>query len=116
MKRLIAVLLVLTIVFTFAACGGDSASSGSDAGDAQTSGVDMSAFPADVNEWTGQNYIDYFKAQGLFIEEGSYETWLQNHAEYFPGTHPGGGGLYSGHRPVLSLFPCPYGPQLPQGG
>ncbi len=82
MKKFFALLLVLTCVFTFAACGGDTGDTGSD-----TPGpVDMSAFPADINEWTGQNYIDYFKAQGLFIEEGSYKTWLQDHAEYFPGT------------------------------
>ena len=83
MKKFLAVLLMAVMVFTFCACGGGT--SGSE-GSSETSGVDMSAFPSDVNEWTGQNFIDYFKAQGLFIEEGSYETWLQNHTEYWAGT------------------------------
>lgn len=80
MKKFLAVLMIAAMVFTLCACGGGTGSGGSGAE------VDMSAFPADVNEWTGQNYIDYFKAQGLFIEEGSYETWLQNHTDYWPGT------------------------------
>ena len=85
MKKFFAVLLMLTMVFTFCACGGDTASSGNDSGDT-ASGIDMSAFPADVNEWTGQNFIDYFKAQGLFTDDSAHETWLQDHANYWPQT------------------------------
>ena len=85
MKKFFAVLLILTMVFTFCACGGDTASSGNDSGDT-ASGIDMSAFPADVNEWTGQNFIDYFKAQGLFTDDSAHETWLQDHANYWPQT------------------------------
>ena len=78
MKKFLAILLAGLLVLCLAACGGNENEGPQE--------VDMSAFPADVNEWTGQNYIDYFKAQGLFIEKGSYETWLQNHAEDWPGT------------------------------
>ncbi len=84
MKKFFAVLLVLVMVFTLAACGesGGSESEGS----TESSGVDMSAYPADVNEWTGQNYIDYFKAVGLFTDDNAHETWLQDHANYWPET------------------------------
>lgn len=80
MKKLLAFLLAAVMVFALTACGNNPGTGG------EASEVDMSAFPADVSEWTGQNYIDYFKAQGLFIEEGSYETWIQNHEEDWPET------------------------------
>ena len=84
MKKFFAVLLIAVMVFTFAACGGESGS-GSEAAEGG-SGIDMSAYPSDINEWTGQNFIDYFKAQGLFTDDNAHETWLQDHASYWPGT------------------------------
>lgn len=82
MKKLFSALLALALVLVLAACGGSN-------GDAQSggeSGVDISAYPADINAWTGQNFIDYFTEAGVFGTADGGESWLQDHADYWPGT------------------------------
>lgn len=76
MKKLMAAFMAMILAFSLAACGGDGGNK--DGGE-----VDMSAYPADINEWTGQNFIDYFTAAGVC--EGC-EPWTQDHASYWPGT------------------------------
>lgn len=83
MKKILAVILALGMVLGLAACG-----EGSGKGDASGGGdTDMSKYPAKLEEWTGQNFLDYFTDAGIFYDkENEAETWLQNHAEYWPET------------------------------
>ena len=88
MKKFLAVLLAVVMTISLAACSGSGSgsSSGSSSDGASGSSVDMSAYPADVSEWTAQNFVDYFKAQGLFTDDDDHETWIQDHEMYWPGT------------------------------
>lgn len=78
MKKLMAILMALTFVFSLAGCGGGG--SGAD------SIVPVDSVTVDVNNPDGQAVIDYFKAAGLFNEDGGMEIWSQNHEEYWPET------------------------------
>ncbi len=86
MKKVLSFLLTLCLGFTLTACSssssGDKDSGSSDA----SSAVDFSKYPSSLNEWTGQNFIDYFKEYGLFTDGNGAETWVQDHANYWPGT------------------------------
>lgn len=71
--------MVLAIVLGMAACGKDEKK------EPDTAKIDMSKYPADVNEWSGQNLIDYFVEAGVFTgTQSGDETWLQDH-EYWTG-------------------------------
>lgn len=80
MKKVFSTLLALALVLSLAACGGSNGGSGG------KSDVDMSAYPADLGDWTGQNFIDYFTEAGAFTEADGGNSWLQDHADYWPGT------------------------------
>ena len=106
MKKLLALSLAVTMVLALAACGdpgGSPSSPNSNAGTQESTpagggesqepsggnpsgGVDLSAYPADLNDWTGQNFIDYFTAAGVFTEGAGRESWLQDHIDYWPET------------------------------
>lgn len=80
MKKVFSTLLALALALSLAACGGSGGKSGGG------SDIDMSAYPSDINEWTGQNFIDYFTEAGVFGTADGGESWLQDHADYWPGT------------------------------
>lgn len=106
MKKLLALALAMMMVLSLAACGdsgsGNTGNPNSDPGTQEstpaggesqepsggdtTGGTDLSAYPADLNDWTGQNFIDYFTAAGVFTEGNGRETWLQDHVDYWPET------------------------------
>ena len=101
MKKLLALALAMMMVLSLAACGdtGSSPSApNSDAGTQESTpvggegsqepagGTDLSAYPANLNDWTGQNFIDYFTAAGVFTEGAGRESWLQDHIDYWPET------------------------------
>lgn len=83
MKKLITLLLALTMVLCLVACGSSNDAKADDT--AENTGIDMSKYPADINEWSGQNFNDYFTEAGIFHENNA-ETWLQDHEIYWPGT------------------------------
>ena len=92
MKKLFALLLAMMMVLALAACsdpGSNPDPSNNNAGtqeSAPAGGVDLSAYPAGLNDWTGQNFIDYFTAAGVFAEGPGRESWLQDHVDYWPET------------------------------
>ena len=102
MKKLLALFLAVMMVLSLAACadsgGGDTGNPNSDAGTQESNpagggeskepsgGGALSGYPADLNDWTGQNFIDYFTAAGVFTEGSGRESWLQDHADYWPET------------------------------
>ena len=89
MKKVLAILVAAVMLLTLAACGGETnndAVGGSPSGEESTNGVDMSKYPSDLNDWSGQDFIDYFKEVGVFTDGNGFETWLQDHATYWPGT------------------------------
>lgn len=74
MKKLLALILSLTMVLCLAACGED--------GGAKE--VDMSKYPTDINEWTAQNFNDYFTDAGVYTNADW--VYLQDHATYWAGS------------------------------
>lgn len=109
MKKILATLLTAAMLLSVSACGNEggsadgsdngtsaptssaptsSASEGSDNGTQAPAGEagGIEGYPASLNDWTGQQFIDYFKSVGVFNDGGGEETWLQNHAEYWPGS------------------------------
>jgi hypothetical protein len=86
MKKIISLLLAAVLVLSLAACGG-STKTAEDTPEEDTSAtVDLSAYPDSLDEWTSQNFIDYFQSYGLFTDGDGFETWTQDHATYWPGT------------------------------
>ncbi len=61
MKKLLVLILSLIMALGLAACGGD--------GGDKSGGVDMSKYPADIDEWTAQNFNDYFTEAGVYTNE-----------------------------------------------
>lgn len=99
MKKWIAIMMTGILLLGCTACssetggagtgndvvsGNTGASTGNDA--ASESSVDMSNYPESLDDWTGQNFVDYFKEVGVFTDDGDYETWVQDHATYWPET------------------------------
>ncbi len=74
MKKLLTVLLAAVMVFAMAACGGGG----------EKATVDMSKFPSDLNEWTAQDFNDYFEAAGCYTDKNL--IYIQDHATYYAGT------------------------------
>lgn len=79
MKKVLAMVLALMMVLAMTACNGGGADKTTEAG-----GIDMSKYPAKLNEWSGQNFLDYFKEAGVFTNEEW--TYVQDHATYWAGT------------------------------
>jgi hypothetical protein len=107
MKKILSIVLALAMLLSFAACSntqGDSsgnnsnvstgdnsnaASNGADNTALEGSGstaevnVDWAQYPTDINEWTAQNYLDYFVEAVEFPSD--CETWFQDHTNYWSG-------------------------------
>lgn len=86
-KAAICFILVLMVGLTACSGSGDKnkASSGNaDTNSNKTDKVDISKYPSDINEWTSQDFIDYFTAAGVFTNKDW--TWIQDHATYWSGT------------------------------
>ena len=49
-------------------------------------GVDLSRFPSSLNEWTGQDFIDYFALAGVFATGKGYAVWVESHEKNWPKT------------------------------
>lgn len=81
MKKVVALLLTFIMLLGLVACGNGE----KDKEDGKIS-VDMSKYPAAIAEWSGQNFIDFFKDAGVFYDGNGAETWLQDHVDYWPGT------------------------------
>jgi predicted small lipoprotein YifL len=91
MKKVISLLMAAVLVLSLAACGGSTTNSTEDSAadsavEDTSATVDLSAYPDSLDEWTGQNFIDYFQSAGLFTDGDGFETWTQDHATYWPGT------------------------------
>lgn len=78
MKKLLAMVLAVTMLFSLTACG--SKDNGKDNGKKQE--VDMSAYPTDINEWSVDNLMDYFTKAGLFEKEDW--KYVQNEDDCVP--------------------------------
>lgn len=83
MKKILAVALALVMALSMAACNTGNNSTPSTTG-GEASGIDMSKYPADINEWSAQNFNDYFTEAGVYTD-ASY-IYLQDHATYYTGT------------------------------
>jgi predicted small secreted protein len=79
MKKFLAIISIMILTCALTACG---SSTGEDAG-ITVKDVDISAYPADINEWTAQNIIDYFSEAVEFPKD--CETWVQDHETYYSG-------------------------------
>ena len=89
MKKTLISILILAMISCFAACSAEapekSASSSAESA-ASLSQPSGSAGVIDPSDWSGQDYIDYFTEAGLFTDREGYETWIQSHEDYWPGT------------------------------
>ena len=83
MKKVLAIVLAVVMLFSFAACGSQGANHGYIPEDVQINEVDLSKYPADFSQWTAQNIMDYFWEAVDYPRD--CETWLQNHAEDWAG-------------------------------
>lgn len=84
MKKVLAIFCMITVLFGFTACGnGEGTNAASN--DGKTAEADMSNYPESLEEWSAQNFIDYFTETGLFTDGGGYETWIQDHSTYWQG-------------------------------
>ncbi len=79
MKKVLAMILAAVLLLGAAACGTADGGKGS-------GGPDLGNYPESLDAWSGQDFIDYFTEAGIFTEGNGAETWLQDHATYWPGT------------------------------
>jgi ABC-type transport system substrate-binding protein len=87
MKKVLSILLAAALALSLAACGGSTTKTAEDsAAEDAAATVDLSAYPDSLDEWTSQNFIDYFQSFGLFTDGDGFETWTQDHATYWPDT------------------------------
>ena len=77
MKRLLSLVLATMIALSLAACGDPNSSNG------DVNDVDLSAYPADINDWTARQLLDYFKEAVPALS--SCEDWFQPHVPYWAG-------------------------------
>lgn len=89
MKKIAAIFFACLMLITFVACGtqnGENSGKTPESKDGATLDIDMSKYPADINDWTGKNFTDYFTEAGVFYDGNGAEIWFQNHADYYPET------------------------------
>ena len=92
MKKVLAIVLAAIMVMALAACSANTGKDGQDntsdpaSSTSDTVKVDMSKYPSNINEWTGQNFVDYFKEAGVFKDGDGAETWMQPHEMYWDST------------------------------
>lgn len=108
MKKILATLLTAAMLLSVSACGTEGGNAGnSDSGTSapassaptssapegsssedgtqapeETSGGEaggIEGYPASLDDWTGQQFVDYFKSVGIFNDGGDEETWIQDH-------------------------------------
>ena len=82
MKKVFSLMLALVMVLTLAACGGSGNNNDSSGGNGSLD-IDMSKYPSAIEDWTGQNFIDYFTEAGACTGGAGFETWMQPHEMYW---------------------------------
>ncbi len=83
MKKIMKVVLATFLLVCFAGCNKESDGKNDDE---NSTDVDMSKYLAEISEWSGQNFVDYFTDAGVFSNDNGYETWIQDHTSYWPDT------------------------------
>lgn len=79
MKKLIAMVLALIMMLSMAACtAGKSNETTGGQGDI------LSKYPANINEWTSENFNEYFKEMGVYTDDKW--AYVQDHENYYAGT------------------------------
>ena len=80
MKKLIIILFITVLAFAFSACG--------DPKDPEDTApeTDMDQYPAEIIDWTSENFMEYFKAQGILPIDEGYGPGVGSHADYWGGT------------------------------
>ena len=78
MKKFLAILLALVLVLALAACG-EKDDKGGDAVN-----VDLSKYPANFDDWTSSDLLNYFKEAVPALAD--CEDWYQPHSPYWTGT------------------------------
>ena len=68
MKKLLAILLSVLLIFTMVACG-DSSEAEPETDDTEV--TDETVYPNDIYEWTGEHFAAYFKAVGIPVNTAS---------------------------------------------
>lgn len=82
-KRFMAMACVIMMSVSLVACGGSEAGKNKTTTKAEESGIDMSKYPAEINEWTAENFNDYFKEAGLYTKDEF--IYVQDHETYYAG-------------------------------
>ena len=106
MKKVFAIILAVAMILSMAACGnttptttnggennqtGTPSTPSTGSGNNTTVATDpteensiLSKYPADINDWTSQNVLDYFTEVGVFTN--AEWAFIQTHEEYYAGT------------------------------
>lgn len=78
MKKLFAIVLAVIMIMTMVACTNQPKET-----EPQDTGLDLSAFPADLKDWSAEDYNKYFIQAGVFKEDIAY---IQDHENYWINT------------------------------
>lgn len=80
MKKFLAIVLALVMMLSMAACTADEVTEST--GDTQAN--ILSKYPTDINDWTSENFNDYFKEVGVYTDD--QWIYVQDHATCYTGT------------------------------
>ncbi len=91
MKKALSLIIVLLIVFSFVACSNGGTSNADNADNSNNANVsadikkvDLSAYPADINAWSAEDFNNYFLAAGVYKDDNN--LYVQDHATYWAGS------------------------------
>lgn len=91
----------------------DAPAESSNAENDADSDLDLSKYPEDINEWTSQNFIDYFTEAGVFTnKDGAY---IQDHATYWAGTPVDECCGYMDEEGLVTICVFTFNPQSTEG-
>lgn len=94
------------------AVGEDSSAASPDS--AAADAVDLSAYPSDINEWTTQNFNDYFTAAGVYTNADW--VYVQDHATYYAGTPIDEACGYMDEEGMVNITVFLFDPNLAESG
>lgn len=98
MKKIIAMILALMLALSLAACGETNNTDGDP--DSAGNTVSLEGYPTDINEWTTDDFVNYFTEAGVFTDS---EALYISGTDVWAGTALSGNVFYADSTGLCSI-------------